>query len=167
MKTLLIAYLALAVAVPFVAIGGSPATTGALPTDANRIVGAWSNIAKTGACASTLRSTGMQTIVFSAGGTFLDNPRFPPGGVGPAGAVRHRSIGVGSWSYNPNTREYSMDQQFDWYLNGAYDGYQTVHRTIALRSNGNTAAGPVLSIRYDVGGNATTELCGSAVSTRL
>lgn len=152
---------------PTLATAGGPSTTGALATPANRIVGLWSNLAMTAACNGGAPSPGRQTIMFSAGGTFVDNPRFPPNGIGPTGAIRQRSLGIGTWSYDPNTAEYSVDQQFDWYLNGTYDGYQTVHRSIVLSGDGNTASGPVLSVRYDAAGNATSELCGNAVSNRL
>lgn len=149
------------------ALAGGPSTTGALATPANRIVGSWSNVATTGPCNVAPASVGRQTLVFSAGGTFLDNPRFPPSGIGAPGAVRHRSIGVGTWEYDPATGVYRVDMQFDWYLNGVYDGYQTVHRTIVLSNNATTGTGPVLSVRYDAAGNQTSEVCGSATSTRL
>lgn len=157
----------LALAIAATAANAGPSTTGALPTPANRIVGSWSNVATTGPCNAPPTSSGNQTLVFSAGGTFFDNPRFPPGGIGAPGALRQRSIGMGTWTYDPKTGEYRVDQQFDWYLNNAYDGYQTIHRTIVLSSDGNTASGPVLSIRYNAAGVATSEICGNAVSTRL
>lgn len=44
---------------------------------------------------------------------------------------------------------------------------RSVHRTILLSSNGNTAAGPVRTTRYTANGAIVMELCGSASSTRL
>ena len=148
----------------------SPVRTGALPVPANRIVGSWSNASSVGPCGGAPTSPGLQTIVFSAGGTFLDNPRFPPGGLpnlnGVAG-THQRSIGVGSWSYDPTTTQYTVDQRFDWYVNNLYHGYQVVQRSILLSGDGQQAAGPVRTTRYAANGSIIVELCGSAVSTRL
>lgn len=162
-----LAFVLAACLAPGLVMAGGPSTTGALATPANRIVGLWSNLAMTGACNGGTPSPGRQTLLFIAGGSFIDNPRISPNGIGPAGAIRQRSLGIGTWSYDPDTAQYSLDQQFDWYLNGAYDGYQTVHRSIVLSGDGNTASGPVLSVRYDAAGNPTSELCGNAVSNRL
>ena len=126
------------------ALAGGPSTTGALATPANRIVGSWSNLALTGPCNVAPTSPGRQTIVFSAGGTFLDNPRISPNGVGAPGALRHRSIGVGTWEYSPEPGDYSVDQQFDWYLNASTTVTRPCIRTIVLSNNGITASGPVL-----------------------
>lgn len=164
----LLATFALATTLP--ALAGSPSTTGALATPANRIVGAWANTAVVGPCGGAAGEPQRQTLVFHAGGTFLDNSRFPPAGIpniaGIAG-VHQRGIGVGTWAYDPLTGRYTLDQRFDWFVNNQYHGYQVVHRTILLSSNGNTAAGPVRTTRYTANGAIVMELCGSASSTRL
>lgn len=146
------------------ALASGPTTTGALATPANRIVGAWSNVANVGPCGGSVGEAQRQTIVFHAGGTFLDNPRFPPQGL-PNGA--QRSIGVGTWSFDPETGLHHLVQQFDWYLDNAYNGYQVVERVIVMSADGNTASGPVHTVRYSANGAPLAELCGQAVSTRL
>lgn len=152
----------LAFASPALATG--PTTTGALATPANRIVGAWSNVATMGPCGGAPAETHRQTIAFHAGGTFLDNPRFPPRGL-PNGA--QRSIGVGTWSFDPETGLHRLVQRFDWYRDNAYDGYQVVERVIVVSADGNTASGPVHTVRYSASGAPLAELCGQAVSSRL
>ncbi|GAB3381127.1 hypothetical protein [Lysobacter fragariae] len=148
---------------------GGPATTGALATPANRIVGTWANEARIGPCGGAAGAPGSQTLLFNAGGTFLDNPRFPPAGIPVPGTTqrRYRSVGVGTWSLNPDNGQYSVDQRFDWYLDSQYDGYQTVHRTILLSTDGNQAGGPVITRRYAADGSLMSEMCGSALSTRI
>lgn len=163
-----IALLALA-SLPAVA-GGDPARNGALATPANRIIGLWSNVAQVGPCGGGANATIRQTLMFEAGGGFIDNAPFPPQGVpnvyGVAG-INQRSIGLGTWSYDPLTARYTLDQRFDWFVDNAYHGYQVVHRTVLLSNNGNTASGPVHTTRYAANGSVVIELCGSAVSTRL
>lgn len=152
-----------------IAQANGPTTTGALATPANRIVGSWSNVATTGPCGGTT-SLQRQTIVFTAGGTFLDNPRFPPNGLPNLSGIpgtHQRSFGVGVWAYNPDTGEYTLDQRFDWYVDNVYHGYQTVQRSILLSNDGQQAAGPVHSTRYAANGSTIAQICGSAVSTRL
>lgn len=147
-----------------------PAETGALAVPANRIVGAWSNVAQVGPCGGSLGDTQRQTLVFQAGGTFLDNARFPPAGLpnlmGIAG-THQRSIGVGTWRYEPRTGQWSLSQRFDWYVDNAYHGYQVVERTIVLSNDRNTASGPVRTVRYAANGAILAQLCGQAVSTRI
>jgi len=165
--SLLAACLAAAIAPAF---AGSPTTTGALATPANRIVGAWSNVAMVGPCGGVAGAPLRQTLLFHAGGTFLDNSLFPPQGLpnlnGIAG-THQRSIGVGTWHYDPLTGQYALDQRFDWFVNNQYHGYQVVTRSILLSTDGNNATGPVRATRYAANGAIVAELCGSASSTRL
>ena len=152
------------------AFAGSPTTTGGLATPANRIVGVWANTAMVGPCNGTPGQALRQTIVFHAGGTFLDNSPFPPAGIPNVAGIpgtHQRSIGVGAWSYDPLTGRYTLDQRFDWFVDNQYHGYQVVHRTILVSSNGNAAAGPVRTTRYAANGAVVMEQCGSAASTRL
>lgn len=146
-----------------------PTTTGALASPANRIVGSWSNVANVGPCGGATAPQ-RQTLLFIAGGTLVDNSRFPPNGLpNLAGipGIHQRSIGVGVWAYNPDTGEYTLDQRFDWYVDNVYHGYQTVQRSILLSNDGQQAAGPVRSTRYAANGSTIVEICGSALSTRL
>lgn len=145
-----------------------PSTTGAPDTPANRIVGVWSNISQVGSCdTGALGPVQRQTLMFHAGGTFLDNSRFPPQGMTTPGGVVQRSIGLGTWSYAPVSGEHSLRQQFDFYLDNAYNGYQVIERTMLLSNDRNTLSGPVLAIRYNAAGAEISRLCGEAISTRL
>ena len=148
----------------------SPARTGGLAVPANRIVGLWSNVAQVGPCGGAAGATIRQTLLFEPGGGFIDNAPFPPQGApnvyGVAG-LNQRSIGLGTWSYEPLTGRYTLDQRFDWFVDNTYHGYQIVHRTILLSNDGRTASGPVHTIRYAANGSVVVELCGSAVSNRL
>ena len=143
------------------ALAADPATTGALAVPANRVVGMWANVSQVGPCGGPALMTGHNTVTFAAGGTLVDNPR------APAGAALQRSIGLGTWSYNPATGQYHQLVRFDWFLNGAYDGYQTVTRTFLMSTDGHQVSGPVQTTRYNADGSARAQLCGSAVSTRL
>ncbi len=148
---------------------GGPATTGALATPANRIVGVWSNVARVGGCTegAVLGPEQRQTVMFDAGGTFLDNPRFPPQGIATPGGVLQRSIGLGTWKYEPASRQYSLRQQFDFYLNNGYDGYQVIERIMLLSHDGSRITGPVVASRYSAAGTLLSRQCGEAVSSRL
>ena len=150
------------------AFAHDPQRTGALNVAANRIAGLWDTQPLVRPCGSTVQPTpGHTTLLFNTGGTWVENPRFPPSGVpGPNGQIQ-RSGGLGTWSYNPDTAQYTAHMRFDWYLDGAYDGYQTVNRKILLSGNGQQAAGPVRSTRYAADGSVMAELCGSATGNRL
>ena len=147
----------------------SPASTGSLPVPANKIVGLWDTQPSVAPCGSPPPTgpTGRTTLLFITGGTWVENPRFPPSGIPGTDGVSQRSAGLGVWSYDPRTAQDTAHMQFDWYLDGAYDGYQTVDRTILLSSDGKLASGPVRSTRYAASGSVLMELCGSAAGTRL
>ncbi len=147
---------------------GGPATTGALATPANRIVGLWANVAQVGSCETgILGPQQRQTLMFVAGGTFVDNARFPPQGITTPGGVVQRTIGIGVWSYDPAVGQHRLRQQFDLYLSNAYDGYQVIERTMQLSNDGNQITGPVVATRYNTDGTERLRQCGAAVSTRL
>lgn len=151
-------------------LAGGPNTTGAIATPANRIVGAWANRVMVGPCNAAPNQPLRQTLLFHAGGTFLDNSPFPPQGVpGVAGVagIHQRSIGVGTWEYDPLTGRHALDQRFDWFVDNQYHGYQVVEREIQLGTDGNVAAGPVRTTRYRADGTILFQLCGWATSTRL
>ena len=137
--------------------------------DGNRIVGLWSTEAVIGPCNATPTIQIRNTLLFHAGGTFVDNPRFPPNGVPNAGApgVYQRVQGLGTWSYNPGKHRYFLHLQFDRYVNNVYDGFSTVDREITLSRRAMIATGPVTSANYDVNGELLSEVCGEATSTRL
>lgn len=154
---------------PCAAAAGDPFATGAMPVPANRIVGVWDNAAYVGPCGGTPSATpARQTVVFHAGGTFLDNARYPPQGIATPNGTMQRSIGVGSWEYSPRTGRWSLEQRFDFFKNNVYDGYQVISRSsILLSSDGKTMAGPVHAYRYDAAGTLVLEQCGTATATRL
>jgi uncharacterized protein (DUF2147 family) len=169
-KTLLLSLTtALAIASATADAQQSPATTGSLAVAANRIVGLWDTQPSIKPCGSPLPATptGHTTLLFNAGGTWIENPRFPPDGIVVDGSVQKRSGGLGTWSYDPLTARYTAHMRFDWYVDGIYSGYQTVDRTILLNSTGNLASGPVRSTNHAADGSVIVELCGSAVGTRL
>lgn len=149
---------------PLVVQAQNPATTGALPTPANRVTGVWTTSATVKPCSNPAAPAMpiRNTLLFNAGGTVLENPGTLPNVVGGS-----RTIALGTWSYNPATRLYTLFLRFDHYTNGVYGGYQTVDRTFVLSNGGNTAAGPVVTTRYDTNDNQTAQLCGEAVSTRV
>ncbi|MDB6164229.1 MAG: hypothetical protein JWL98_1661 [Xanthomonadaceae bacterium] len=146
----------------------SPDRGGALAVPANRIVGLWDTEPLIRPCGSTEAPTPTHTtVLFNTGGTWVESPRFPPGGIpSPNGQVQ-RSGGLGTWSYSPLTAQYTAHMRFDWYLDGAYDGYMTVDRRILLSSNGLRAGGPVRATRYAADGSFVAQLCGSASAARL
>lgn len=154
---------------PMTAHAVDPVTTGALPVPANRIVGAWDNAAYVGPCGGTPSpNPARQTVVFHAGGTFLDNSRYPPQGIATPNGTMQRSIGVGTWEYSPRTGQWSLEQRFDWFKNNVYDGYQVIQRSAILLSGGGASmAGPVHVYRYDAAGTLVLEQCGTATATRL
>ncbi|MGO4552103.1 hypothetical protein AB4059_13525 [Lysobacter sp. 2RAF19] len=140
------------------ALAGDPWTTGSLATPANHIVGLWRTQAAVGPCGSGVYPIQIRnTLQFHAGGTMIES--VPPNPV--------RVEGLGTWKYNPNTRQYRMHLLFDWYLpDGTYDGYQTVDRVLLMSNDGRRIAGPVHAVRHAADGSVMGELCGHAVSTR-
>ena len=98
--------------------------------------------------------------MFYAGGTLTELPRFPPPNAS------ERTFALGTWSYDPLVGRYKAHFRFDWYVNGAYNGYQTVDREMLLSSDGRQLAGPVRSTRYAVDGSTILEVCGNGVSNR-
>ncbi|WP_119717109.1 hypothetical protein [Cognatilysobacter tabacisoli] len=163
--------LALAVAAVTLPAGADPARDGALAVPANRIVGAWDGTGLVQPCGSGLPfRTVRNTIVFQAGGIVVENARFPPNGVpnvqGVPG-ITQRSIGLGTWSYNPATGQYAMQLRFDYFVDGAYHGYGVVERTILLSNDGTQNAGPVRAVRYRPDGSIVAEECGTGSGVRI
>jgi hypothetical protein len=143
----------------------SPARTGSLSVPANRIVGLWTTDASVSPCGSGQTPTPQRinTLLFHSGGTLTENPLGPPGGDGQ----NQRSTGLGTWTYSPQTGQYALRLRFDRYINGAYVGYTTVHRSITMSGNGQQAAGPVRATFHAADGSVLFQLCGNAVSQRV
>ncbi len=143
----------------------------ALPVPANRIVGLWVTEGATRPCGSSLPAIiTRNTLLFHAGGTVTENTRFSPGGaanVSGVTGVNQRSGGLGTWSFDRQSRRYTLHLRFDWYVDGAYHGYSTVDRELTLSKDGLQATGTVQSTRFAANGNTVVAVCGTAVSDRL
>jgi hypothetical protein len=140
------------------------------PGPANRIVGLWSTEALVGPCKGTAGMPIQNTLLFNAGGTVVESPRFPPGGapnVAGVPGLYQRGQALGTWSYDPRTRTYFLHLQFDNYVDNRYHGYSIVNREIALRKDGLLGTGPVRSARFAADGKLMGEVCGNATSARL
>ncbi|UHQ20284.1 hypothetical protein LVB87_03740 [Lysobacter sp. KIS68-7] len=143
----------------------NPLTDGALAVPANRIAGLYTTLADIGPCGSDVVFFQVRnTLQFSAGGSVIEAPRSPPGGLP---GFSQRGYALGTWKFNPLNGRYTMRLRFEWFLDGAYDGYQTVERQILLSSDGKVAAGPVTTTLYAADGSVAAVLCGHAVSTRV
>ncbi len=140
------------------------------PQFVNRIVGLWSTEALVGPCGATPLTPIRNTLLFHAGGTVVENPRSPPGGVPNAAGIPgnyQRGQALGTWVYDPGSQRYFIHLRFDNFVDNAYHGYSTVDREITLTKRGTYAAGPVRSARYAANGTLISEVCGEAVSTPL
>jgi len=138
--------------------------------EGDRIVGLWSTEGVVGPCNAPPQVPIRNTLLFNAGGTFVDNPRFPPNGAPNVAGIPgtyQRVQGLGTWSYNAAKHRYYLHLQFDNYVDNAYHGFSTVDREITLSRRGMIASGPVWSARFDVNGQLLSEVCGEATSTRL
>jgi hypothetical protein len=153
--------------VTVVTAGASSELSGAPPTPANRIVGLWATEGHAGPCGEVPVATIRNTLIFQAGGTVVENPRALPGGVPSPSGLYQRSIGLGTWSYDPVANKYYLYLQFDNYVDNVYNGFTTVDREISLSSEGLLASGPVRIVRYKADGSPLAELCGEVLSTRL
>jgi len=150
---------------------GSPATTGALPTQANRIVGLWSALGLVGPCGAPPTSPINAIVAFHAGGTLSTSDTLPAtGGIpnlhGIAG-FNTRGPGYGRWSYDPVTQRYGVVFRFNWFVNGFYHGYQQVEREVTLSADGQELSGPINAARYFANGDKYMDFCGEEVSDRI
>jgi len=144
------------------ALAADTPRTGALPTPANRLAGLWTGEGYVSPCGTPVptQPTVRTTLIFHAGGTLTEQPRMPPPGANT------RTIGLGTWSYDPSTGQHHARFRFDRYVNGIYAGFSVVERELLLSEDGNEASGDVLSVNYDANGAAIGELCGIGVSRR-
>ena len=136
----------------------------------DRIVGLWGTEALVGPCNGTPAQQVRNTLLFHAGGTLVETPRFAPGGVPNAAGIPgiyQRGQALGTWVYDHSKRRYYIHLRFDNYVDNVYHGYSTVDREITLTNRGMTASGPVRSTRYFLDGRAPIEVCGQATSTPL
>jgi hypothetical protein len=168
--TLARAFALLSVLAAAAAIAGS-AQTGAVSTPANDIVGLWSTYGSVGPCGDGPPIIEVRnTLLFHAGGTVVENPRFGPQGapnVAGIPGIYQRGQALGTWSYDPSERRYSMHLLFDNFVDNAYHGYSTVDRDFVLSDDGSFSSGPVTSSRYLADGSLMFVVCGLGASTRI
>lgn len=167
---------AIAASILAFAATAATATAGApspwnLSWPASRIAGTYQTNAEVRACGSSdPYRTVINTLSFNYGGTVLESPRSPPVGVANAFGIPGlftRTVGLGSWSYNPRTHKFSMTLRYDFFVDGVFRGTGIVERDIDLSVDANTASGSVNVVMYNPDGSVLRKLCGSAVSTRL
>ena len=167
-KRLCLATMLLCTSLP--ALAGDPASTGALPVAANRIVGMWTTEGAVGPCGSGVTPIPIRGyMLVQAGGTLIEMARFAPNGVPNAFGVpgtNQRTQGLGTWKYEPLTGQYRMRIVFDWYVDNAYHGYNVVDRTLLISNDGKQIAGALRAERRAADGAVLSATCGSAVSTR-
>ena len=136
----------------------SPATTGALPTPANKIVGLWETQGTVRGCDTGLPVVQVRNnLLFHAGGTVSEN-------IAP---VTSRNMGMGVWSYDAASGSYTMVIRFNRYSSGTLTGFSTVERQLQMSEDGQTISGEVLATHFNLDGTVLQELCGEATSTRL
>jgi hypothetical protein len=136
----------------------------------NRIVGLWGTEGLVGPCGGTPNLTIRNTLLFHAGGTLVETPRFGPNGTatGPNNTlIFQRTQALGTWVYDRSQRVYYIHLRFDNYVDNVYHGYSIVEREIKLSNGGMLASGPVRSTRYLANGQILSEVCGEASSTPL
>lgn len=149
------------------ALAGGPATTGALATQANRIVGTWRISASVdGAnCTSGIPGPALAVdtyLMFHAGGTVTELPRIPVTNI-----PTPRTFGIGNWYYDPASGTYYGTLRFDWYANGIRQGYTTVDREIRLEANGDAMTGSAVAVRHLENGTEVFSQCGPATGARI
>ena len=77
-----------------------------------------------------------------------------------------RTIGVGTWWYNPLTRTYSMSMRYDYFIDGVAWGTGTVDRDMQVSDRGDTFSGSVRSKIHAADGSVIVDLCGTGTNTR-
>ncbi len=138
---------------------GSPRTTGALPTPANRIVGLWQVQVTVGPCANPqVRESFLALANYHAGGTLTDTNKNSPTSRGP---------GFGIWEYEGNGL-YKTRFQFMRYLSdGSFAGLNDIQPTVILNHAGTSYSASVYGRVLSVAGNVLVEVCGTANGERV
>jgi hypothetical protein len=150
------------------AAAAAPLTANANGDSPNRIVGLWSTQAEVRPCGTDLPPMAIvNTLLIHAGGTIVENPRFPPGGAPNAAGHFERTQALGTWQLNRRSGKYWIHLRFDNYIDKAYDGHTTIDREARFRKNGLEFLGPVSVSRFNAEGTLIGQLCGRAVSSRL
>lgn len=137
---------------------GSPGTTGALPTPANRIVGLWHVQVTVGPCAGGPTETFLALANYHAGGTLSDTNKNPPTTRGP---------GFGIWEHQGNGL-YKTRFQFMRYLpDGSFAGLNDIQPTVILNDAGTSYSSAVFGRVLNVAGHVLVEVCGTANGERV
>ena len=135
-----------------------PATTGALATPANRIVGLWQTTGEVGPCTGGPATVQVRNyLLFNVGGTVVEN-------ISPSTV---RNTGLGTWTYDPVSKAHGLFLQFDRFANGVYVGYSTIERELVMSPDGLELTGRVVATAYAPDGSVLLELCGAPTSTRV
>ena len=139
---------------------------------ANQLVGVWTTSAAVQSCDSPNPlppPSPNNVLTFHAGGTASELTLFPPTGVpnvyGVTG-LNWRSNGTGVWDYLPSRHEYMLSLRFNWFVDGAYNGYQVVDRVMVMDDSGKHLSGQVQTTRYGADGKVIVTLCGTGISDR-
>ena len=135
---------------------------------ASRIVGVYRVAGQVRPCGSQFPYTQIRTtLAFHAGGT-LTEPVSPNGSLNAFGipGMFTRTIGVGTWWYNPLTRTYSMSMRYDYFIDGVAWGTGTVDRDMQVSDRGDTFSGSVRSKIHAADGSVIVDLCGTGTNTR-
>jgi hypothetical protein len=147
---------------------GTPATTGATPTDANRIVGTWAATVRKGPCGGELGPPFLATTVFHAGGTLSETNAAPLGGIPSPWGLSVRGPAFGTWSYDPRSGTYTASMRFNWYVNGLYHGYQQIDWANLVLSLGDSVmSGAFTAERRFVNGTPPVPNCGTVSQVRF
>lgn len=158
-------------AAPSGAANRDPSSTGMLQLPANSIVGLWTAVVSVGPCNGNPTNNILATITYHSGGTLSETNAMPISGIPNMQGVpgnNQRGPGMGTWSYNPRTGQYTLDIRFNWYVDGVYNGYQVIHRSnVMMSADGKQMGGPVHATRYFADGSKYAEFCGSESATRL
>ncbi|MBS0589083.1 MAG: hypothetical protein JSR65_00415 [Proteobacteria bacterium] len=152
------------------ALAAMPATARNNPE--SQLIGVWTTSAAVQPCGNSgplPPLTPINVLTFHAGGTLTETTLFPPGGVPNVYGVlglNTRGDGTGIWGYVSWHRDYMLSLRFNWFVDGVYNGYQVVDRTMTLDPTGQHISGSVQTTRYGVNGKVLASLCGQATSDR-
>lgn len=146
----------------------TPATTGASPAAANRIVGTWTASVRTGPCGGNLGPPFLATTVFHAGGTLSETNAAPLAGIPSPWGLSVRGPAFGTWSYDPRSGTYSASMRFNWFVNGVYHGYQQIDWPELVLSLGDSVlSGSFTGERLFASGDPPAVNCGTVTQVRF
>lgn len=137
------------------------------PAPAERIVGTWEALTRTGPCDGPFGPPFLAFTVFHAGGTLSETNMAPLGGVTTPFGQAIRGPAFGTWSYEPRSRSHSAQMRFNWFVDGFYHGYQQIHfERIDVATDGNTMTATFTAERHFIDGRPPVPNCGDVVMVR-